>query len=117
MHHREISFDFHLPGWDPDVITQLRDTLIEFADVFSTSPTEFGSCSLLPFQISVPSDSRPVTSRPYRLNLLVAKQMGTILDECLAAGLMQHSTSPYASPGVIIPEKSGVIRPTINYKR
>ena len=30
-HLREISFDFHSPGWDPDVITQLGDTLIEFA--------------------------------------------------------------------------------------
>ena len=33
-HLREISFDFHGPGSDPDVITQLGDTLIEFADVF-----------------------------------------------------------------------------------
>ena len=33
-HLREIAFDFHGPGSDPDVITQLGDTLIEFADVF-----------------------------------------------------------------------------------
>ena len=33
-HLREISFDFRGPGWDPDVITQLGDTLIEFADSF-----------------------------------------------------------------------------------
>ena len=73
----------------------------------STSPTDFGSCSLLPFEISVPRDSSPLTSRPYRVNPLVAKQMDTILDEDLAAGLMQHSTSPYANPVVIIRKISG----------
>ena len=108
-HLREISCDFHDPGWDPDVITQLGDALIEFADVFFTSTTDFkiGSYSLLPFEISVPRDSSPLTSRPYRVNPLVAKQMDTILDEDLAAGLMQHSTSPYANPVVIIRKISG----------
>ena len=62
--------------------------MIEFADVFSTSPPDFGSCSLLPFEISVPPDGPPVTSRPYRVKHLVAKQMDTILDEYLVAGLI-----------------------------
>ena len=51
------------------------------------------------------------------MNPLVAKQMDMNLDEYLAAGLIQHSTSPYASPVVIIPKKSGGIRLTINYKK
>ena len=111
----KISFDFHGPGWDPDVITHLGDTLIEFADLFSTSPTDFGSCFFLPFEISVPPDSSPVTSRPYRVNALVAKQNATILDECLATGLIQHSTSLCASPVVLIPKNLGEIRLTINF--
>ena len=37
-HLREISFDFHGPGWDPTVITQLGDALTEFADVFPGHP-------------------------------------------------------------------------------
>ena len=115
-HLREVSFDFQGPGWDPHIITQLGNTLIEFPDVFSTSSTDFGWCSLLPFEISVPPDSTPVTSRPYHVNPLVVKQMGTILDGYHASGLIQNSTSPYASPVVIIPKRSGGIRLTINYK-
>ena len=76
----------------------------------STSPTDFGSCSLLPFEISVSPDSPTVTSHPYPENPFVANQMDTILDEYLAAGLIQHFTLPYASPVVIIPKKSGGIR-------
>ena len=92
--------------------------MIDFTDVFSTSPTDFGSCSLLPFEISNPPDSPPVTSRPYRVNPLMTKQMDMVLDEYLATGLIQHSTSPRCtSPVVIIPKKSGGIRLTINYKK
>ena len=79
-------------------------------DIFATSPTDFGSCSLLPFEISVSPDSPTVTSHPYPENPFVANQMDTILDEYLAAGLIQHFTLPYASPVVIIPKKSGGIR-------
>ena len=116
-HLRDISFDFHGPSRYPHIITQLGDILIEFSDVFSKSPTDFGSCSLLPFELSGPPDSTPVSSRRYRVNPRVAKQMDTIFDGYLAAGLMQHFTSPYASPVVIIPRKSGGIRLTINDKK
>ena len=50
-HLREIAFDLHDPGWTPPVIAQLGDVLCEFPDVFSTSKTDFGSCSLIPFDI------------------------------------------------------------------
>lgn len=40
------------PGWTPQVITSLGDVLCEFKDVFSTSPTDAGSCFLLPFKIA-----------------------------------------------------------------
>lgn len=39
------------------------------------------------------------------------------MDEFLGAGLIQHSTPPYASPVAIIPKKSGGIRLAINYKK
>ena len=58
-----------------------------------------------------------MTSRPNRVNPLVVKPMDTILNEYLAAVLIQHSTSRYASPVVIIPKKSGGIRLTINSKK
>ena len=56
-HLREISFDFHGPGWDPDDMIQLGDTLVEFADVVLTSPTDFSSCCPQSLEHSVPPDS------------------------------------------------------------
>ena len=43
--------------------------------------------------------------------------MDATLNQYLAAGLIQHSTSPYSSPLVVIPKKSGGVRITVNYKK
>ena len=84
--------------------------------MFFTSKTDFGSCSLMPFEISVPEGSAPVTSRPHRINPILAKEVDATLNQYLAAGLIQHSTSPYSSRLVVIPKKSGGVRITVSYK-
>ena len=86
MHLRDVVFDLHGSGWSPSVIDDLGDVLCEFQDVFSTSKADFGSCSLIPFKISVPPGSAPVTSRPYRTNPIFAKKADDVLDQYLAAG-------------------------------
>ncbi|CAB1106948.1 unnamed protein product [Ectocarpus sp. CCAP 1310/34] len=44
-------------------------------------------------------------------------ELEPVLDQYLAAGLIQHSTSPWASPFVVIPKKDGSVCITVNYKR
>ena len=63
---RKVAFDLHDPGWTPSAYEQFGDVLCEFHDVLSTSKT--GSCSLIPFEVLVPEDSAPITSRPHRIN-------------------------------------------------
>ena len=116
-HLREILFDLLDPGWTPSAIEQLGDVLCEFPNVFSTSKTDFGSHSLMPFEISVPEGSAPVTSKPHRTNPILAQDVDATLNQYLAAGLIQHSTSPCSSPLVVIPKKSGGVRMTVNYDR
>ena len=77
---REITFDLHGPGWTPTIILQLGEVLAELLNVFSKSSKDFGSCSLLPFEISVPPNSSPVTSWPYRINPPTAKKVDAVLD-------------------------------------
>ena len=72
LHFRDITFDLHGSGWFPSVISSLRNVRCDFPDVFSASKTDFGSCSLVPLKITVPSDSAPITSRPYRINPIIA---------------------------------------------
>ena len=117
LHICDVTFDLHGDGWSPSVIDDLGNVLREFPDVFSTSKTEFGSCSLIPFKITVPPDGAPITSRLYRMTPTLAKKADAVIDQYLAAGLIQHSTSPYSSPTVAIPKKDGGVRITVNYKK
>ena len=71
----------------------------------------------MPFEISVPEGSKSVTSRPHRINPILAKEVDATPNQHLAAGLIQHSTSPYSSPLVVVPRKSGGFRITVNYKK
>ena len=86
-HLREIAFDLHGPGWTPPAIEQLGDLLCEYPDVFSTSKTDFGSYSLMPFENSVPLGSAPVTSRPHRINLFWPKKLARPLTSTSRLGL------------------------------
>ena len=65
----------------------------------------------------VTEGSAPVTSQPHRINPILAKDVDATLSQYLAAGLIQHSTSPYSSPLVVIPKKSGGVKITVNYKK
>ena len=116
-HIRRIDFALDAPGWDSPAIDALSDTLAAYADVFSFSKLDYGECSLRPFEIKVPPGTQPIQSRPYRLNPVLSKQVDAILDSYLAAGLIQHSTSPWSSPLVCVPKKSGGIRITVNYQK
>ena len=84
---------------------------------FSKRKTDFGFCTLMLFEISVPEGSAPVTSRPHRINPVLAEEVDATLNQYLAAGLIQHSTSPYSSPLVVIPKKSRGVQITVNYKK
>ena len=83
-HLRAVAFDLHSPGWTPLAIERLGDVLCDIGEVFSNSKTDLGSYSLMPFEISVPEGST---------SPILAKEVVATLNQYLAAGLIQHSTS------------------------
>ena len=116
-HIRWIDFALDTASWAPAAFDALSTTLTTYADVFSSSKLDYGDCSLRPFEIKVPPGTQPIQSRPYRLNPVLSKQADAILGSYLAAGLIQQSTSPWSSPLVCVPKKSGGIRITVNYQK
>ena len=113
-HVREIAFGLNDPGWMPAVITGLGDILAEFPDVFQVFNRLW---LLLLLEIPGPLNSSTVTRRQCRINPATATKVGAVLEQFLAAALFRHYTPPWASPVVFIPNTSGVIRITINYKK
>ena len=116
-HIRQIDFALDAPGWDPSAIDALGATLTEYADIFFFFKLDYGAYSLRPFEIKAPHETQPIQLRPYRLNPVLSKQVDAILDSYLAAGPIQHSTSPWSSPLVCVPNKSGGIGITVNNQK
>ena len=113
-HLQAEAFDLHDTDRTPEAIEQLGDVLCKFPNVFSKSKSEFGSCSLVSFVILVAKESAPAMSRPHRINPIMAEEMEVTLDQYLAEGLIQHLTSPYSIPLMVIPRESGGVRITVN---
>ena len=94
VHLCDVIFELHDPRWTAEAIDRLGDALIDYADVFSKSKSDFGACNIMPFSLSLPPGTKPVASKPYRINPIMQKKVDAVLDQYLAAGLIQHSTSP-----------------------
>lgn len=75
-------------------------TLPEFADVFADDPC------LLPTR-SVRHEIRLTDSRPYLYSLEKRRLIDKQVKEMLATGVNEPTTSPYASPVVIVVKKNG----------
>ena len=71
----------------------------------------------MPFEILVPEGIALVVSRPHRINSILSKEVDATLNQYLVVGLIQHWTSLYSRPLVVIPKKFGGARITVHYEK
>ena len=93
-----------------------RDLLRQHADVFSRHDLDVGRTSMVRHKINLVDDtpfkerSRPIASR----DLTDAREhIRALLD----AGIIRESSSPYASPIVLVRKKNGSLRLTVDYRK
>ena len=98
-------------------IERLGDVICKFLDVFFPNPTRIRFLLSDAFREFGSGRQSTCHLRPHRSSSIVAKEMDTIFNQYLAAGLVQLSISPYSSPLVFIPKTSGGVRITVNYKK
>ena len=63
------------------------------------------------------TDEHPVVSRPYSVPFGLRESLQTDLDKMLRLGVIRHSSSPYASPVVIVRKKDGSNRVCVDYRK
>lgn len=71
---------------------------------------------MLPYEITDQAGVSSISSRPFRTNSILTKKVNSTLDSYLGAGLIQHSSFPWALPLVVVPERDGIIRIAVNYE-
>ena len=101
------------PRGEQEVIAKL---LIDFQDVFSRDEYDLGLTHLTEHVIET-GDSVPIKQAPHRVPAAFANEDQKALDKLLHQGVVRASTSPWASPIVLVRKKDGSVRWCTDFRR
>ncbi|KAL0879206.1 hypothetical protein ABMA27_002989 [Loxostege sticticalis] len=94
---------------------ELKSLLDRYSDCFSNNLKDLGFTSATEMEIHL-SDSDPIVYRPYRMAQSERTLVRDMVQEMLDANIIRESSSPYASPNVLVKKKTGEKRLCIDYR-
>lgn len=95
---------------------KFKNLLLRHKDVFAKSKCDLGVTNIVQHQINT-GDSAPIKQAPRRLPILKRETVKDEIDKMLQNGIIEPSTSPWASPIVLVTKKDGSVRFCIDYRR
>ena len=95
--------------------SQLHSFLLEHHQAFSLEDGERVETSLVQMQIDT-GDSSPRRQPPHRIPFAVRQEVATQLRKMQDGGVIQPSSSPWASPVVLVGKRDGTLRFCIDYR-
>lgn len=112
-----LTDDIIITGTDNEEAKQRCTNLIrEFRGCVSFSIKDLGKTEAASLSIRCTLDV-PVVYRPYRLAESEKKILREIIRELLANGIIRESSSPYASPIILVKKKSGEYRMCVDFRK
>ena len=96
--------------------SNFKDLLVTHQDVFAKLPTDIGFCNLLEHDIDT-ADAAPIRQPPHRPPLASGTAEDDLIAEMLAAGVIEPSDSPWASPVCVAKKPDGSYRFCVDYRR
>ena len=97
-------------------LQRVKTLLIKHKDVFSRDSDDIGYCNAVPHQI-LTMDDRPVRVPHRRVHPNQWEEVKAYLKKWLKLGVLQESTSCYASPAVLVRKKDNSLRLCIDYRQ
>jgi hypothetical protein len=94
----------------------IQEVILEFDDLFQT-PTELPPSRVFDHTISLFLDSVPVNCRPYRYAPQQKDEIERHVSKMLQSGLVVPSTSPFASPVLLVKKKDGTWMFCVDYRK
>jgi len=91
-------------------------SLLDFADIFADNSDDFGSTNKVCHQIPM-GDSAPIRQSLRRISPATRAEARQLIQGMLEKGVIQPSSSPWASPVVLVRKKDGTLRFCVDYRK
>ena len=98
---------------DKNQMEDLKSILGQFEDVLTDIP---GRTLVLEHDVKLVTDI-PVKKKAYNLPYALRDKVRKEIQDMIAAGIAEKSSSPYASPIVVVPKRDGSIRLCVDYRQ
>ena len=101
---------------NPEQLEDLKVLLSQHADVFALDPSELGCYGMVRHTIDT-GDMPPLKQQPYRTPVVKREKVAQLIREMQEQGIVQPSSSAWASPVVLVPKKDSSSRFCVDYRR
>lgn len=95
----------------------LVELLVEYSDVVSRGSTDLGQTNILEHEINLVPGAQPIRQRFRRLALPLAKELKQQINDWEDNGVIEPSSSPWASPVVPVMKKDGTTRFCCDFRK
>ena len=89
----------------------------EFRDVFVVKGGQIGKTDVVQHHIRTEPGTKPIASRPYRVNYKNRQVIEDQVNEMLDNKIIKPSASPWSAPVVLVPKKDGSLRFCVDYRK
>lgn len=100
---------FDLSHLHNDDRLRVQNLIENYSDVFANDIGQLGNCELIKHRIHL-TDDIPTRQKPYRVPYNLKQEMKKQINDHLDAGIIQHSTSSYAAPVLLVRKADNTYR-------
>ncbi|GFW52007.1 hypothetical protein TNCV_1189371 [Trichonephila clavipes] len=105
-----------VPGYIGNDKSSAERLFQEFEDVFSRNSSDIGHTTVTQHRIDT-ADHPPIKQHPRHLPFAKQEEVGTLLREMQENDIIEPSSSPWASPIVLVRKKDGSTRFCVDYRK
>uniref|UniRef100_A0A183CNU7 Reverse transcriptase domain-containing protein n=1 Tax=Globodera pallida TaxID=36090 RepID=A0A183CNU7_GLOPA len=111
-----FSIDFSKGSAKGEDLRKLKQLCEEFADVFSKSQYDLGSCLVGEHDI-ITTTEEPLSTKPRRTPFRFREEVRDHMEKWLKTGVMVKSDTPWISNIVLVQKKDGGLQPCIDFRK
>lgn len=106
---------FDLDHLQEEEKTSVLDLLTKYKSAFSLHKLDLGRCDVIKHRVPTLADA-PVYRRAYRIPYAKREDMEQQVKEMLEKDIIEHSTSPWGAPALLVQKADGSFRFVIDYR-